>query len=393
MYRSEKIAELLALFSSGTPSASDYSRLIEGLGEDSDRPHICLDSGVSNLPDDLLYTATYSMPVIGGGGGGCGPCCGGSVSGGAGSSGLLQPEVVANIMCDYYSKGWGLDVRFYSSQSSGCKGYYYVVGEESTAGGVVYELLGVQFGNGGFDVGCWSSSAGVRLLRQCYNRTTGRLLSSEGRLLLSSESGSVWSSSIRELRVVGKAPEEFEDGVLYVELGLTALGPVGGFRVLDVGGTSVHVGWDTLSGAVGYNLLLDGDVVGQVGSGELSYVFGGLTSGTSYTLGIYGLGDGVIYGNGSVESLSVETESAGVLPVPSLSLESGGVRIGSVSGASGYAYRVVSSGVFEVLGSSLFAGGSYVLPLGEDWSGEIEVKAISSSSVVLDSPWGSLSLD
>lgn len=388
MYRSEKIAELLALFSSGTPSASDYSRLIHGLGEESDRPHIYLDSGVSNLPDDLLYTAKYSMPVVGGGTL-CGSCCGGS----GGSEGLLQPEVVANIMCDYYHMSWGLDVRFYSSQSSGCVGYYYVVGEESTASGVVYELLGIQFGNSGFDVGCWSSSSCVRLLRQCYNRTRGTLVSSEGRLLLSAESGGIWSSSVREVRVVGKAPESFEDGVLYVELGLTALGSVPGFKVLQAGGMSVSVVWGSLSGAVGYHLLVDGAVVGQVGSEDQSYIFTGLESGTSYTLGIYGLGDGVMYGNGPVSSVVAETEASGVLPVPSLSLESGGVRIGSVEGASSYAYRVVSSGVFEVLGSSLFASGSYLLPLGSGWTGEFEVKAISASTVVLDSPWGGITLE
>lgn len=388
MYRSEKIAELLALFSGGTPSVSDYARLIAGLGEDSDRPHIYLDSGVSNLPDDLLYTATYGMPVVSGGTGSCG-CCGGVVGGGV----VSEQEVVANIMCDYYAKGWGLDVRFYSSQSSGCVGYYSVIGVTPSGSGDIYEILGVQFNNSGFDVGCWSSSAGVRLLRQCYNRATGVLVSSEGRLLLSAESDAVWSSDIRELRVVGKAPEDFEDGVLYVELGLTPLGTVAGFSAVSVGGTSVGVTWASLSGAAGYRLLLNGTSVTDVGSGVTSYVFEGLSSGTSYELGIYALGDGVMYGSGPLSSVSVTTEVASVLASPSLSLETGGVRIGGVAGASSYAYRVVQSGVFDVLGGSLFVGGSYLLPIGSGWTGELEVKAVSSSTVILDSPWVGVELE
>ena len=148
-----------------------------------------------------------------------------------------------------------------------------------------------------------------------------------------------------------------------------------------------------MSWAAGYRLLLNGASVTDVGSGVTSYVFEGLSSGTSYELGIYALGDGVMYGNGPLSSVSVTTEVASVLASPSLSLETGGVRIGGVAGASSYAYRVVQSGVFDVIGGSLFVGGSYLLPIGSEWTGELEVKAVSSSTVILDSPWVGVELE
>ena len=58
MYRSQLLTYLSALFSSGNPSASDFQKLIQGLGSESDRPHIVCVSSASNIPDDQLLTST-----------------------------------------------------------------------------------------------------------------------------------------------------------------------------------------------------------------------------------------------------------------------------------------------------------------------------------------------
>lgn len=204
MFRSQLIPYLTAMFSSGNLTSADYQKLISGLGSESDRPHIVCSSSTNNIPDDLLLSSEYEMPVVrpATGSGSCSSCCcPPAPTPPAPPVPDTHMEKVINILCDWFREGWLLDCVGVSTVTSSAKAYYWVVSSDSASG--VFDILSVQFGNPGFDTETISSAKCVRVLRLVYNREQQSVVSTDSWLLLTGLGGG--GSSIEVVQVPGSS--------------------------------------------------------------------------------------------------------------------------------------------------------------------------------------------
>lgn len=178
------------MFSSGNLTSADYQKLISGLGSESDRPHIVCSSSTNNIPDDLLLTSEYEMPVVrpAAGSGSCSSCCcPPAPTPPAPPVPDTRMEKVINILCDWFREGWLLDCVGVSTVTASARAYYWVVSMDASAG--TFDILSIQFGNPGFDTETISSAQCVRVLRIVYNRQQQSVVSTESWLLLTDAAG------------------------------------------------------------------------------------------------------------------------------------------------------------------------------------------------------------
>lgn len=385
MYRTQLLPYLKALFSTGRPSASDYQKLIDGLGSEADRPHIVCTATGDSIPDNLVFVTETTVPTVSTGTSNSGCCCGSSSSGSTVTP-SSSTDTVANVLCDWWVQGWLLDCTGVCTGTSGAKSYYMVT---SAASGV-YEICSISFGNPGFDVGNISSASCVRIVRQYYTRSTGTVDSTltTSELLLTGDVDAVTSSEVRELRVVRSTPTTFEPGVLYVELQLPRLSaPI--VTLVSEGVTDISISWDAVASASGYAVGLLGGT-STVVSG-LSYDMTGLGAGVSYTLSVVAVGDGVSWANSLAGVVSGTTLPPMSLDAPTLSKTLDGVVVTVVEGAASYAYKWSDGGSITVVEGSSVTGSSFVI--GSPFLSDIlYVKAVSTSTAILDSVWVSISL-
>lgn len=393
MYRSQLLTYLSALFSSGNPSASDFQKLIQGLGSESDRPHIVCVSSASNIPDDQLLTSTYDMPTTTSGSG-CGSTGVSPVPSGCGCPPAPTPptpplpttrkEKVINVLCDWFREGWLLDCIGICTGTDAARAYYWVVSMDSDAG--TYEILSVQFNNPGFGKGGFASENAIRLLRLVYNRSTQTVVSTDARLVITELTNAVMSEDVREIKIVYSTPPMQEDGVLYVQMSLPKLDKPD-VSVSAVTQTSCVLSWPSIAGAAGYRFAIEGTDISAIVSSP--YMVTNLKPSRSYVFTVTALGDGVKSSDSEASSVNVLTPAASILsaPVPvvsNLSSTSAVVSWSAARGGDSYTYRLnngplVSEVMPPVTLDGLTPGFRYTFA----------VKAISTSPAVLDSDWGS----
>lgn len=401
MLKSQLIPYLVSLFSGGQPSGLDYKALIEGLGEDTDRPHLVCVSPTTNIPDNLLLTSEFNIASVAGGSGVTGGgCCGdGSIDDcgcppapslgcgcGSSSSGGLTPTSkmvsAVNILCDWFNKGWEIDCIGISSRSSQPRAYYWVVSKDTRTG--YYEIFSAQFDNPGFDKGSFKSECCIRLVRWVYDRKRCTFVSGDARLIVTDLTGAVLSGQVREVRIVSEEPPKVEDNVLYIQIQLPALC---GFDVEleSVTQSTATFTWDNVANAIGYQYRLgkDGDWVTTMSPCVLS----NLEIGTEYFVSFRAVGDGINYGNSDTVSHFFTTLNVSQLPQPTPVVTPGVtsciVSWNPVDGASSYAIKLGKGGVIHtVFGTSFTFQG---LVPGQEYSAH--VRAVAASSEVLDSDW------